>query len=186
MRIKNLFLIALPVLLLASCNDSVSYNELLAEEEKAINSFLAQQEVALEIPADTVFQTGEDAPYYKLDEDGNIYMQVIKAGDRVNNRAQTGQNIYFRFSRIDIKSYAEGEDPTPEGNYNSISYDSFKFNDFTLESTYQYGQGIQYPLYYLGIDCEVNILIKSEYGFYDETSNVNPYLYHITYYKQKV
>ena len=88
---------ALPIALalLASCKDSKSYSELLDDEEKSINSFLAHQKVLKQIPADTVFQTGADAPYYQIDDNGNVYMQVLKAGDRTNNRAQEGETIYF-------------------------------------------------------------------------------------------
>ena len=104
MKHKNILLIP-AILLLMACNDSKSYNELLDEEDKAVNSFLANQRVELEIPADTIFETGEDAPYYRLDEEGNVYMQVINPGDREKNKAEIGENIYFRYSRIDLKEY---------------------------------------------------------------------------------
>ena len=185
--IRLISLLALPAILFAtSCKDSKSYNEYLDDEEKSVNAFLAQHKVELTIPADTVFQTGEDAPFYKIDEEGNVYMQVIKAGDRKNNRAEAGQNIYFRFQRMSIHDYAQGDDQTWVGNSNTISYNYFSFDNYELESTYQYGAGIQMPLKFLGIDCEVNLLVKSSYGFYDEISDVVPYLYHLTYYKQKV
>ena len=41
------------------------------------------------------------------------------------------------------------------------------------------------PLYYLPVDAEVNIVIKSQYGVTSETTQVIPYLYHIRYYRQK-
>lgn len=187
MKTKQILLFAVALCsMLFSCNDSKSYNEYLEDEEKAVNAFLAHQRVVLEIPADTVFECGEDAPYYKLDEDGNVYMQVINPGDRKNNKAESDQSIYFRYSRINILLYAQGESETPTGNYDDVSYDSFRYNNFNLESSYQYGYGIQMPLNYLGIDCEVNLLVKSQYGFYDETSYVTPYLFHLRYYKQKV
>ena len=102
---------ALPIALalLASCKDSKSYSELLDDEEKSINSFLAHQKVLKQIPADTVFQTGADAPYYQIDDNGNVYMQVLKAGDRTNNRAQEGETIYFRFGRISINRWSAGQ-----------------------------------------------------------------------------
>ena len=64
------------VLALGSCSSGVSYAELLRDERKATNKFLAYQHVLNEIPSDTIFETGPNAPYYRLDEDGNVYMQV--------------------------------------------------------------------------------------------------------------
>lgn len=187
MRIKASFILfSLLSLLFISCQDSKSFNEYLEDEEKAVNSFLANQRVELEIPSDTIFEEGKNAPFYKLDEDGNVYMQVIKSGDRKNNKAEDDQTIYFRYGRIDIIRYSQGYDDKPDGNFDDVSYDSFRYNNYSLESSYQYGTGIQMPLIYLGIDCEVNILIKSQYGFTNEMANVTPYLYNVRYFKQKV
>ena len=182
---KFLIMLTIPLLLL-SCDDKKSYSELLDDEEKAVNSFLAHHTVITEVPADSIFISGPDAPYYKLDEDGNVYMQVIKPGDRINNKAEKGQQIFFRFGRVDLISYQTGADDTPMGNFDNLSYKSFKFDSYDLPSTFELGFGIQMPLQYLGIDCEVNLVIKSQFGVYNEISNVIPYWYHIKYYKNKV
>ena len=63
---------------LSSCNDGKTYAQLLNEENHYVNNFLADQRVIGEVPADTVFETGPDAPYYRLNEDGSLYMQVLK------------------------------------------------------------------------------------------------------------
>lgn len=188
MGLKNLLLLLGAVTMLLSCSDSKSYAELLSDERKSTNSYLATQKVINEIPADSIFETGENAPFYKMDADGNIYMQVIKAGDRKNNKAEDSQIIYFRFMRISLNSWAAGSDPTPTGNANDMGYNStsFRYNDYTLSSSSQYGSGIQTPLNYLGIDCEVNLIIKSQYGFTSEISNVIPYLYSVRYFKSQV
>jgi hypothetical protein len=60
---------------------------------------------------------------------------------------------------------------------------SFRFGNTSLSSSTQYGTGVQVPLQYLGIDCEVNIVIKSQYGFTSEISNVIPYMYNLRYFK---
>lgn len=185
MRHKNILLIP-AILLLMACNDSKSYNELLDEEDKAVNSFLANQRVELEIPADTIFETGEDAPYYRLDEEGNVYMQVINPGDREKNKAEIGENIYFRYSRIDLKEYETGADGNLGGNATSLTSSNFYFGDYSYSVSYSWGTGLQMPLYYLGIDCEVNLLIKSQYGNTDEISMVIPFVYHVKYYRPKI
>lgn len=185
MKIIKIFGVATLLLLtISSCKDAKSYSELLNDEEKAVNSFLAHQRIINEIPADTVFETGENAPYYKIDPDGDVYMQVIKAGDRVNNRAKEGQTIYFRFGRINLLRYELGYDDTPTGNYNDMTAEnaSFRFSKDETINSMEFGYGLQLPLIYVGIDSEVNILVKSQRGPYSEIQDVVPYLYNIRYF----
>jgi hypothetical protein len=190
---KRLFLILSTVAALAgatsSCSDSTSYAELLTDESHYINNYLANQRVSNTIPTDSnfVFEVGEDAPYYKMDEDGNVYMQVVNAGTRnANYFAKSNEVIYFRFTRYDLSDYTDDTLPEGEGNEvdTTVSNTWFRMNNYTLESSYQWGAGLQLPLSYLPIDCEVNLVIKSQYGLYSETSYVIPYLYHVRYYRQ--
>lgn len=172
---------------LPACKDSKSYAELLNEETKYVNNFLADQRVTNEMPTDTnfVFETGPDAPYYRLDEDGFLYMQVINPGTK-GNYVKDNQVIFFRFTRYDLQQYTDGELPQGQGNEYDMSYMNswFRYGNYQLETSYQWGSGIQQPLMYLPIDCEVNIVIKSQYGFYSEQSYVVPYLFNVRYYPQ--
>ena len=45
-----------------------------------------------------------------------------------------------------------------------------------------WGSGIQTPLAFLNLGCEVNLLLKSQYGWNTELSYVQPYLYHVRYF----
>jgi hypothetical protein len=85
-----------------------------------------------------------------------------------------------------LSSYTNHTLPEGEGNDTDMSYLNawFRMNNLQLESSYQWGSGIQLPLSYLPVDCEVNLVIKSQYGWYSETSYVIPYLYHVRYYRQ--
>lgn len=172
---------------MSSCSDTKSYAELLTTETHHVNNFLADQRVVNTIPTDTtfVFETGPDAPYYRLDEDGNAYMQVVKAGTP-GNYVDDDQIIYFRFTRYNLSEYADGNLPVGDGNEEDMTFLNswFRFNNYTLQSSYQWGSGVQMPLRYLPIDCEVNIVIKSQLGFTDETTYVQPFLYRIRYYPQ--
>ncbi len=169
---------------LSSCSDQESYDNLLKAEEKATNWYMAQRKICLEIPEDSVFETGSDAPYYKMDETGYLYMQVLKAGDR-KNMPEKNARVLFRYMRMNIKSlYLNGVEKW-EGNANDMAMASsqFFFNNFTLESSQRYGSGIQTPVSYLGYDCEVNLVLRSYYGFANDQSQCQPYALHIKYYK---
>jgi len=176
-------------MLFTSCDNDESYADRLNEERNAVNAYLSTKRVIMSVPEDTIFETGEDAPFYRLDNDGNIYMQVLKAGDRVNDRVKEGEAIYFRYSRYSLESwYADGTWSVYSGNENAMDANSCYFNyaDFTLPVSSQWGYGIQYPLVYLGVECEVNLIIKSQYGITDEISYVMPFLYHVRYFHSMI
>ena len=189
MRIKILLptLVAFVSLIVStSCNDTKSYAELLTDENHACNSFLANQKVVIDIPADSVFEIGEDAPYYRIDEEGNLYMQVLDPGDP-DDKAKYDDLIYFRFMRLnlsDLYNYGEGV-INWEGNADNMatSPTSFRYQNFSLSTSSQYGFGIQAPLNFLGVGCRVNIVIKSQYGFTDELAYVIPFLYNVRYFR---
>ncbi len=170
-----------------SCKDTKSYAELLNDETQKVNNFLADQRVDNTIPTDTnfVFETGPNAPYYRLDEDGNIYMQVLNPGTK-GLYAKPEQIVYFRFTRYNLNLYNNGVLPSGDGNEGDLTSGNawFRFGNYTLESSYRWGSGLQMPLQFLPIDCEVNIVIKSQYGFYSETVLVIPFLYSVRYFPQ--
>lgn len=178
--IVNLLLAAAACIGAVSCSDSQSYADLLAAEDRNVNNYLADQRVELSIPADTVFEYGPDAPYYRLDEDGFLYMQVLNPGTK-GNMAEDDELIYFRYTRYGLASYRNGKLPVGDGNNISLMAYWFRFNNFKMQGSYQWGQGIQYPLRLLPVDCEVNIIIKSQMGIVDEMTDVQPFLYNITY-----
>ena len=113
-----------------------------------------------------------------------LYMQVINAGTK-GNRVADDEQIYFRYMRFPLALYSNGTLPSGEGNMITISPAWFRFNNFQLQTSYQWGQGVQMPLHYLPVDCEVNIVLKSQMGLSDETANVQPYLWHITYQRRE-
>ncbi len=172
---------------LSSCNDSTSYADLLQLETKAINNFLADQIVVGNVPADNNFAIGNDAPYYRMDEDGNVYMQVIDKGD-MDERFEDNELVYIRMTRYDLSEYKDSELPYPsysnEGNVSTSI--SIRYNNYTSSSSIEWGEGIQLPLGYFGNQCEVNIVVRSIAGRNDEIAVVTPYLYHIRYYKSNI
>lgn len=174
---------------LLSCSEGVSYTDRLNVERAATNAFLKTKRVCNEIPQDTVFEVGEDAPYYRIDPNGNVYMQVLNAGDRLGDRAKTSQTIYFRYTRFNLSEwYSTKVLGVANSNENDMSESPtfFLYKDFTLPISSQWGYGIQLPLSYLGAECEVNLVVKSQYGWTSEISYVQPFLYHVRYFHSQI
>lgn len=174
------------ILVSGGCEKGESYSELLREEEKAVNWYLAQHRVEMDIPADGHFETGEDAPFYRMDRDGTVYMQVIDPGD-AECKAESGEKIYFRFKRENIILMYNGTPAPPYGNTDDLSSSVgptyFFYGNKTYPTTVQYGTGIQVPLEYLGLDSEVNLVLKSYSGFTEDQTLCQPFLLNVKYFK---
>lgn len=173
-------------LIFCGCKDTESYSDLLRDEEKAVNWYLSGQRVESQIPADSVFETGANAPYYRMDEDGFLYMQVVNAGNK-DQRAQDGDMVYFRYMRKNLKYMYEGYEVTPDGNADNLDSKagntSFKFGNTSIPSSAKWGTGIQIPLQYLGYGCEVNIVMRSYIGFVADQTECIPYVVNVRYFK---
>ena len=181
---------AIATLLLASCNSGESYSDRLNAERNSCNAYLSNYRVVNAIPADTVFETGKDAPFYRIEPEGQVYMQVISAGDRVNDHARDGEAIYFRFTRSDLNHwYSTGILDAYQSNEDDMSASPtyFNYKDYTLPTSASWGYGIQLPLEFLGVEgSEVNLVVKSNYGFTSEISYVMPFLFHVRYFHSRI
>ena len=186
---RLVFLGLTAMVMLTSCNDDQSYADRLNEERNAVNAYLANHRVVMSVPEDSVFEVGPDAPFYRVDADGNVYMQVLNAGDRVNDKAKKNEPIYFRYARYNLATwYANGIWTQTDGNENTMDAVSctFNYSDYTLPSSSQWGYGLQFPLLFLGVECEVNLVIKSQYGFTSEISYVQPFFFHVRYFHSQI
>ena len=171
---------------LTSCQKGESYADLLKKEEKAVNWYLSGESVITEIPADSVFIEGEDAPFYKMDEDGSVYMRVINSGDK-DVKPKDGDRVYFRFSRMNLRNLYEADLEQWFGNSSDLGTTneatSFILGNYSLSSSYQYGTGVQLPLKYLGYNSRVRLVVKSQAGFYNEQSQCLPFVMDIRYFR---
>jgi lipoprotein len=125
-------------------------------------------------------------PFYRMDSDGYVYMQVVNPG--TGEYAETGNVIFFRFTRYNLAFAYKYDTWEASGNESDVASNptSFRYKDTTLSSTTQWGEGIQVPLEYLRLNCEVNLIIKSYLGPTQEVSSVYPYLYTIRYYPSRI
>ena len=149
LKLKMLLLSLVAVTIGAtSCSNNKSYAEQLADERVAVNLFLAGQRVVNDIPADTIFETGSNAPYYRIDEDGNVYMQVL-SNTGLDARPKTDDVVYFRYMRYNVITWCVNNgDAAKVGNMDDMKNPStyFLYDNYTVETSVQYGQGIQMPL----------------------------------------
>ncbi len=178
------------MLFFASCSKTQSYSDLLKNEQKVSNWFLAQHTVCNEIPADSVFKEGPNAPFYRMDDDGYVYMQVIKSEKKADRDIpQTGDQVYFTFTRYNIDEMYRNNTLNVSADYsnqdNLVGAIStyFIFNNYRVSVSSQFGSGIQVPVSYLGYNSEVNILLKSYYGFSQDNTTCIPYLVNTRYFK---
>ncbi len=189
---KTLFIALMAAIvgfILPSCNDGKSYSELLNDETKSVNAFLARQHVITSIPSDSVFEVGPDAPYYQLDEEASVYMQVLSSGD-TSERVKDDQLVYFYFTRFNLHAFAQSgslDDTDGWGNSDDLAVGSasFRFNNYSLSTSSQWGSALQMPLQFptLGLGCEVNLVVKSQYGLTSEIAQVIPFLYNVRYFR---
>ncbi|MDE6300417.1 MAG: DUF4827 domain-containing protein [Muribaculaceae bacterium] len=178
--------LAIAAAAVTGCSDSKTYAELLNDENAYTNAFLADHRVVNYVPENNEFETGPDAPYYRLDEDGQMYMQVIDAGTP-DNMVKADELIYFRYTRYPLSTYSNGEFTYSDGNDDALGGNySFRYGNYETNSSYSAGPGVQAPLEYLPVDCQVNLVIKSQYGKPGEIANVQPYLYSLRYFRPKI
>ncbi len=157
--------------------------DLKKTEQRAMRKYLSKFDVIDKLPATDDIQVGSVAPFYKLNPEGTIYMQVVKKGKE--SSAKEGEKIYFRYMRYNLLPYLEnGVLPNGQGNLNSETQDATFFvlgSDDPVSA--QWGKAVQMPMLLgLPVDSEVNLVVASEAGFISEISAVTPYLYNIRYF----
>lgn len=182
-------LLGLSILIgLTGCDDSKSYSELLEEENKACNWYLSNCRVVPEVPKDNDFEVGKDAPFYRMNNDGTVYMRVLNVGSETS-RPKKGDTVYFLYMRANVnnmynaKSMTGSWDGNAENMNSALNGTNFVYGNTTLSSTTQYGTGLQVPLDYLGYDCEVDLLVKSREGLTNDVTGCQAYIYNIRYFK---
>lgn len=168
----------------SGCSKSESYSDMLKNEEKAVNWYLSNHRVSNELPADGNFETGENAPYYKLDDDGYVYMQVLSKGEE-GEKVKEGDKVYFLYIRRNIRNLwelgaSESDSNTQTG---TLSEYYFLYGNTSNTTGALFGKGLQMPLAYLNYHSEVNLVLKSNMGFSVDQADCVPYIINVKYLK---
>ena len=84
---------------------------------------------------------------------------------------------------LDVINIGLATTPTGNADYLPNGTTSFIYKNTVLSSTTTWGTGVQMPLQYFGYNSEVNLVLKSYYGFADEQSYCVPYIMNIRYFR---
>lgn len=156
--------------------------DLKKTERRAMNKYLSKFDVVEALPSIPEIQVGSVAPFYKLDSDGSVYMQVVRMG--TEPAASRGEKIFFRYLRYDLLYYLDnGVLPPGQGNANSMT-DNPAFFEMGSDdpATTRWGTALQLPMQLgLPVGSEVNLVVAAEAGPESEINNVIPFLYNIRY-----
>lgn len=90
----------------ASCNKTKTYADLLKEENRAIDKFIAKNKLIIldALPQNGEFKSNE---FYR-DPATGVYYNIIDVGDTVNyNKIKVGDEVYVRFSGL--KFFSEND-----------------------------------------------------------------------------
>lgn len=161
---KYLYLLfSFVILSLTSCG-SDDEPSVISKNDDAFNYFLNQQKVVKTLPAN--LETGATAPYYQIDDNGYIFMQVLS---NEGSMAYQNQKIGFEHKSYSLLTYYETKQwpaPTSQSNRDNTPflYDQQKLNL------------IQLALQYVGVNSEVNLAIRQT-----SDKGESPYLLYIRY-----
>jgi len=171
----------------SSCNSSKSLQELLQEEQKAIDRFINDSSfiVLKNYPADGVFKEKE---YYRTTE--GLFFHVTDSGN--GNRAQLVNDISVRFDYTQlVKNVASGDSSKMYYPYTSTYLSTGAINIASGQPySFTYGIAATYsgtyspvcqawvlPLSYVGEGAVIDMIIPSALGSYNDNMNVTPVFY---------
>ncbi|MBZ4651898.1 MAG: hypothetical protein JG761_698 [Proteiniphilum sp.] len=159
------------LLIFPSCENQKTYADYLNDEAKAIELFIAQQQLTIldKYPTDGKFGEKE---FYK-DPNTEVYYHVISYGD-TTERLSSGETVYIRFSGL---HYFMSNDTT---RYANLVYpEEIKYfgpvNSYT--KSYYSTPGWMVPLEHVGHNGEVKMIIPFNMGSSYDRSQYQPSYY---------
>jgi hypothetical protein len=159
--------------ILPSCNSSKTLQELLQEESKAIDRFIATNDfVPLKnYPSNGVFKEKE---YFRTND--GLFFHVVDSGN--GKRAQANSDVSVRFDYMQyVKSAASGDTTK----YYGTALYPYSFI-YGIPATYTNSsnplcQAWVIPLSYVGEGAVIDMIIPSSIGASSDNRNVTPVFY---------
>jgi len=158
----------------SACNNSKSLQELLQEEQKAIDRFINENGFYLSKGGYPAGAFG-DKEYYKTTE--GLFFHVVDSGNGTRVQVLNDVSIRYDYSQY-IKDAASGDTTNyPFFNY-GLPYSFVYGVSQTYSGTYSpVCQAWVIPLSYVGENAVVDIIVPSSLGSYTDNMNVTPVFY---------
>ena len=162
--------------LTTSCNNKKTYADRLKDERKAIDLFIAKNnlEILKDFPSDSLFGENE---FYK-DPYTGVYFNIIDRGETVSPLWR--EKVYIRFKGL---HYFATDDTIRYTNYQTIFPEELEYygpvNSTTSSAYSSLNTGWAVPLSYVGHRGKVKLIVPFESGSSYDQSQYTP-----TYYEQ--
>lgn len=174
-------IIAVLLIFFTSCKDRKTYADYLKDESRAIERFIAQNDLSVleRFPSNGLFGTNE---FYK-DAATGVYYQIVNYGD-TTQRITMGEEIYIRFKGL---KYFMSDDSTQFNNFDpnvSPFPQSLIFRGVVNRTTSGYYEtpGWIVPVPSIGHNGVVKMIVPFEMGSSYDRSQYQPTYYdHVEY-----
>ena len=168
MKTKVVYLLLL-ILTFSACKESNVYSDLLKEERKLIEDYIARNGIT--VVTEEPQEWGEKV-YWQVPDYDNFYFHLVDQGDTTQTEIEAKEIVLLRFKRYTLDEYADTL-------YNWTTQDSpepikFQYMINSDNSCTGWQMAVKY-MKYSGAQCK--IICPSTLGFTDDNSNVIPYGY---------
>jgi len=163
--------------ILFSCSQSKSLQELLQEEKKAIDRFIAMNDLVIlkDYPKDGVFKEKE---FFRTGD--GLFFQVVDSGNGTRVRLLNEVSVRFDYNQ-NIKTAVQGDSsvwvPNPYMPYTFVYGITQTYTSASSTTYYPNCQAWVLPLSYVGEGAVLNLIIPSALGSYMDNLNVTPVFY---------
>ena len=168
MKTKVVYLLLL-ILTFSACKETNVYSDLLKEERKLIEDYIARNGIT--VVTEEPQEWGEKV-YWQVPDYDNFYFHLVDQGDTTQTEIEAKEIVLLRFKRYTLDEYADTL-------YNWTTQDSpepikFQYMINSDNSCTGWQMAVKY-MKYPGAQCK--IICPSKLGFSEENSSVTPYGY---------